>query len=82
MQKTVQVVLEDSLVIALDARKAKLGVNRSELVRQACWHFLRRAEEMEAERAYAEAYSRMPEGEEVGLAQIALLDDVLGSEER
>ena len=82
MTKVVQVVLEEELLAALDTWRAKQGLNRSELVREACRHFLRWMEGEEAERAYEEGYRRVPEETGVGEAQVALLGDVLDQEGR
>jgi metal-responsive CopG/Arc/MetJ family transcriptional regulator len=63
-RKQVIVQLDDELVKSLDRAATKVGINRSELLRQAAFMWLQVVAEEELDRMHAEAYRRIPQGTE------------------
>jgi metal-responsive CopG/Arc/MetJ family transcriptional regulator len=63
-RKQVIVQLDDELVKSLDRAATKMGMNRSELLRQAAFMWLQVVAEEELDRMHAEAYRRIPQGTE------------------
>ena len=75
--KVINIVVEPELIVALENLREQQGVSRSQVVREACWHYLRQM----ADRRYEESYRRLPEGSEDGEAQAAVLGEVLHHED-
>jgi len=59
--KTIQVVLDDTLLRAADAAARRQGVNRSALIRQALRQFLRAGRVTELELQDQKGYAAVPE---------------------
>ncbi len=74
------VQLSDELVAQLDARAAREGRNRSELIRKALADYLAADREAEIDRLIVEGYSRQPQtADELALAESGtrtMLDNV------
>jgi metal-responsive CopG/Arc/MetJ family transcriptional regulator len=60
-RKQVIVQLDSDLIGQLDRAARKLGVSRSELLRRGAQAVLQVMDEAEADRALAEAYTRIPQ---------------------
>ena len=60
-RKEVLVQLDDELVRRLDELAARMGVNRSELVRRGATALLEAADEARADRELQAAYRRIPQ---------------------
>lgn len=78
--KVVQVPMDQKLLKALQRQCRKERRSRAELVRDACRRYLKRLEDEEADRAYEEAYRRIPEDTAVGKSQVAMLARILPKE--
>ena len=59
--RTIQVVIQDSLLKATDHAVKRLRVNRSALVREALRHHLARLTTLEKETLDRDGYRRMPQ---------------------
>lgn len=74
------VQLSDELVARLDARAAREGRNRSELIREALADYLAADREAEIDRLMVEGYTRQPQAaDELALAELGMrtmLDNV------
>ena len=79
-KRVIQVPVDAELLSALDRVSRKQQKARSELIRQACRHYLRQVETEELDRLYQEGYEKLPEGPEVGGTQIALAAEILPGE--
>lgn len=79
-KKVIQVPIDERLLKDLDNLSKKQHQARSELIRQACLHYLREIEYEELDRAYQEGYMRIPEEPTIGEAQLAMLDEVIAEE--
>ncbi|MCX6024131.1 MAG: ribbon-helix-helix protein, CopG family [Chloroflexi bacterium] len=73
--------LEDDLVAALDAWSAREGRSRTNVIRAACWSFLRRREQERLDRIYVEGYQRIPEDATQGKALDTLAAEALPHED-
>ena len=62
--QTIQVVIEDALLLAADRAVRRLKMNRSALIRQALRHHLRQLEALEKERRDREGYRRRDQAED------------------
>jgi metal-responsive CopG/Arc/MetJ family transcriptional regulator len=62
--KTIQVVINEDLLAAIDAAAAKEAVNRSEFIRVSLRERLRQREQERLERLDREAYERIPDDPE------------------
>lgn len=66
------VQLTDDLLAQLDARAAREGCNRSQLIREALADYLRDDREAELDRLIVEGYTRQPQtAEELALADVS-----------
>ncbi|MFP3975442.1 MAG: ribbon-helix-helix domain-containing protein [Dehalococcoidia bacterium] len=79
-KKVIQIPVDEELLAALDQLSRKQSKTRSELIRQACQHYLEELESEELDRLYQQGYERFPEKPEAGDVQIALADEVLPGE--
>jgi predicted DNA-binding protein len=79
-KKVIQVPVDEELLIALDQTSRKQNKARAELIREACQCYLERVESEELDRLYKEGYERVPEGPELGEAQIGLAGEILPEE--
>jgi len=76
MAKVTHMVMDEHLLSRIDEWAGKLGISRSELVRQACQRFLTSLQE----KAYVQAYLEVPESSDAGEAQVGLMAEVMGQE--
>jgi len=58
---TIQVVLDDALLVLTDELAAKRSVNRSALIREALRSYLKKVRFQELERQESAAYERQPD---------------------
>lgn len=79
-KKVIQVPLDEGLLKDLDNLSKKQHKARAKLIREACQHYLVEAEREEMDRLYQRGYERIPEGPELGEAQLAMLGEVLTEE--
>ena len=80
VKKVIQVPVDEELLTALDQLSKKRCKARSELIRQACQHYLGQVESEELDRLYQQGYERLPEEPELGEAQVALAGEILPKE--
>lgn len=80
VKKVIQVPVDEELLVALDERSRKQNKARAELIREACHCYLEQVESEELDQLYQEGYERVPEGPELGEAQIGLAGQVLPEE--
>ena len=80
VKKVIQVPVDTELLMALDQLSKKQRKARSELIRQACQHYLRQVESEELDRLYQQGYERLPEEADEGNAQVALAGEILPKE--
>jgi len=80
VKKVIQVPVDEELLIALDQRSRKQNRARAELIREACQCYLAQVESEELDRLYQRGYERVPEGPELGEAQIGVAGEVLPEE--
>ena len=80
VKKVIQVPVDEELLVALDQLSRKQRRARSELIRQACQHYLGQVESEELDRLYQQGYERLPEEAELGEAQIVLAGEILPKE--
>ncbi len=79
-KKVIQVPVEEELLQNLDMLSKKRRKARSELIRQACWRYIKQAENDELDKIYKQGYINTPEEPETGKAQVAMLGEVLTKE--
>jgi metal-responsive CopG/Arc/MetJ family transcriptional regulator len=79
-KKVIQVPVDEKLLIALDKLSRKQSKARSEIIRQACQHYLDQLESEELDRIYQQGYERVPEEAEIGKAQVTLTVEILPGE--
>ena len=79
-KKTIQVPVDEDLLQALDQVSLKLQESRSEIIRQACKHYLSQMKDEELDRLYQQGYRDTPEGPELGQMQINVIGQVLPAE--
>jgi metal-responsive CopG/Arc/MetJ family transcriptional regulator len=79
-KKVIQVPVDEELLIKLDKLSKKQSKARSELIRQACQHYLGQVESEELDQLYQQGYKRFPEEPEIGEAQIALSGEIFPKE--
>ncbi len=75
--KIVQVPMDDTLKAALDEVAEEEGRSRADLIRQACEALLHRRQVEAWDRRQQEAYRRVPDTEDSGLTQLAVIAEVL-----
>ncbi len=80
VKKVIQVPVDEELLTSLDELSKKQCKTRSELIREACQHYLGQVETDELSRLYQQGYERLPEEPEIGDAQIALAGEILPKE--
>jgi len=80
VKKVIQVPVDEELLIALDRRSRKQNKARAELIREACQCYLTQVESEEMDRSYQQGYERVPEGVELGDAQLGLAAEILPEE--
>ena len=79
-KKVIQVPIDEELLNALDRWSQKEGKPRADVIRQACRRYLAQAQSEELDRLYEQGYKRLPEGPELGQAQVALAAEILSEE--
>jgi metal-responsive CopG/Arc/MetJ family transcriptional regulator len=79
-KKVIQVPIDEKLLTALDKLSRKQSKARSEIIRQACQHYLERVESEELDRIYQQGYERLPEEAEIGKAQVTITGEILPRE--
>ncbi len=79
-KKIIQVPIDEALLRELNAMSRKQGKNRSELIREACAHYVAEVEEAELDKAYVEGYKRIPDDPALGEAGLKLLAEILPQE--
>ena len=80
VKKVIQVPVDERLLTALDQTSRKQNRARAELIREACQCYLTQMESEELDRLYQQGYERVPEGPELGQAQIGLAAEILPEE--
>ena len=80
-KKVVQVPIDEELLRELDRVSKGAHKARSELIREACREHLRRIRREEQDRAYVEAYRKIPESPEWGKLGAGMAAEVLKDEE-
>ena len=79
-KKVIQVPVDEVLLSELDNVSKKQRTARSELIRQACRHYLRQVEQEELDRLYKQGYEKIPEEAEMGEVQIAIAGEIVSRE--
>lgn len=79
-KKVIQVPVDEELLVALDETSRKQNKARAELIREACRCYLEGVESEELDRLYQQGYERVPEGPDLGEAQIGLAAEILPEE--
>lgn len=79
-KKVIQVPLDEDLLHTLDGLSRDRHESRSELIREACRHFIRVLRQDKLDRNYEDGYRRQPESPAVAEAQTALASRVLEEE--
>ena len=79
-KKVIQVPVDEVLLKELDSVSKKQQRARSELIRQACRHYLRQVEHEELDKLYKQGYEKIPEEAEIGEAQIAIAGEIVSGE--
>ncbi len=79
-KKVIQVPVDEELLTALDQLSRKQRKARSELIRQACQHYLEQVESEELDRLYQQGYEKLPEEPKLGEAQVAVAGEILPKE--
>lgn len=79
-RKVIQVPVDEELLIALDQRSREQNKARAELIREACQSYLEQVESEEQDRLYQQGYEKVPEGPQLGKAQIDLAGEILPEE--
>ncbi|MDP2918937.1 MAG: hypothetical protein Q8O43_01795 [Dehalococcoidia bacterium] len=77
----IQVPFDKELLDKLAGMSKKKRAARAEIIRQACRHYLEKAEEEEMDASYKESYRKIPESPAFGRAQVSMLKEVLSEEE-
>jgi hypothetical protein len=77
VKKVIQVPVDEELLTALDQTSRKQNKARAELIREACQSYLAQAESEGLDRVYQQGYERLPEGPQLGQAQIGLAGEIL-----
>ena len=80
VKKVIQVPVDEGLLSSLDNMAKKRGRPRSELIREACRHYLKQVEDEKMDEVYMEGYRRLPEEPTIGEAQVAAAGRVLSGE--
>jgi len=80
VKKVIQVPVDAELLMALDRTSRKQNKARAELIREACQCYLAQVESEELDRLYRQGYEKMPEGPELGKAQIGVAGEILPEE--
>ncbi|OGO36697.1 MAG: hypothetical protein A2147_03440 [Chloroflexi bacterium RBG_16_57_8] len=80
-KKIIQVPVDEALLYDLDALSRKQSRSRSELIREACARYVAEIEEAELDKAYVEAYKRIPDDPTLGEAWDKLAAEVLAEEQ-
>jgi predicted DNA-binding protein len=80
-KKVIQVPIDDNLLFKLDNLSRKQSKARSEIIRRACQYYIKKMESEELDRIYQQGYERLPEGIEIGEAQVTLLSEIIPREE-
>lgn len=78
--KIVQVPMDVALLEKLDGLSKQEGRSRSEVIREACRHYLKILALDAMEREYEAGYRRDPEDPALADAQVALAGEVLPAE--
>ncbi len=79
-KKVIQVTVDEGLLKDLDNLSKRQCKARSELIRQACLHYLREMEYEELDRLYQQGYIRTPEEPEMGEIQAAMSGEFMTKE--
>jgi len=79
-KKVIQVPVDEELLEELNNLSRKQRKARSELIRQACRIYLRRAKQEEMDKAYQQGYQRIPEETELGEAQLTVVGETISTE--
>ena len=79
-KKVIQVPVDEELLEELDNLSRKQRRARSELIRQACWTYLRQAKQEAMDKVYKQGYQRIPEEAELGEAQVAVVGETISRE--
>ena len=80
-KRIIQVPIDDDLLEELDRVSKKERKARSELIREACRDHLRKIQRDEQDRAYMEAYKKIPESPEWGELGAKMTAEILKDEE-
>ncbi len=79
-KKVIQVPVDERLLKDLDSLSRKQRKARAELIRQACWLYLRQVELEELDKLYRRGYQKVPEEAGIGEAQITLANEIMSRE--
>ncbi|MDY6795653.1 MAG: CopG family transcriptional regulator [Actinomycetota bacterium] len=79
-KKVIQVPVDDNLLEAPNIASKKEGLNRSELIRQACHQYLRGLMAAELDSVYEKGYEQVPEEPVMGEVQVDLSSKALPEE--
>jgi metal-responsive CopG/Arc/MetJ family transcriptional regulator len=80
-KKIIQVPVDHGLLKELDDLSKKQGRSRSDLIREACAHYVAETEEAEMDKAYVESYRTVPEDPGWGEVGLKLLSELYADEE-
>jgi metal-responsive CopG/Arc/MetJ family transcriptional regulator len=80
-KRIMQVPVDEALVKDLDELSKKLRRSRSDLIRDACAHYVAVTEEVELDKAYVESYRTIPEDPRLGELGLKLLGELFPGEE-
>lgn len=76
----IQVPVGEELLKELDSLSKRQRKARSEVIRQACLHYLREIEQEELDKLYRQGYMRIPEEQGTGEIQVALSGELMSKE--
>jgi metal-responsive CopG/Arc/MetJ family transcriptional regulator len=80
VKKIIQVPVDEQLLNSLDNLSKKQRRTRSEVIREACSHYLVQAKNEELDKLYEQGYMKIPEEPAAGKAQTAMIAEVASEE--
>jgi len=79
-KKVIQVPVDKDLLKNLDDLSKKQRKARSEIIREACAHYLQQVENEELDNLYQQGYIKVPEEPQLGEAQAGMSAEILSRE--
>ena len=79
-KKVIQTPIDEELLKLLNSVSQSRHQSRSELIREACQHYLTQLKKEQLDQIYQEGYQKFPEQADLGEAQASLVSQVLSEE--